>query len=213
MRSFRSDPLIINCTFVGNLDGNGESGALVCGYSGLLPTLANCVLWDNAPPGIAGSPTMSYTDIEGGYNGVGNIDLPPQFALRGDYRLTTGSPCLDAGTNGPPGGLPPVDIEGNPRPLPHSGVADMGAYEFDPTGSSIALSTTDMFFTTPTGGPVPPNQLLTIRNAGQGDLDWQIACDCGWAKVLPAAGTSTGEVDKITVTVETSGLSVGDYSC
>ena len=46
---------------------------------------------------------------------------------------STGSPCIDAGTNDPPGGLPLVDIDGNARPLDGNGdgkaVADMGAWE------------------------------------------------------------------------------------
>ena len=213
MRSFRSDPDVTNCTFSGNVDADGAAGALYCDWSGSRPTLANCVLWHNTPPEITGLPSVTYSDIEGGYDGAGNIDAAPGFALRGDYRLTTGSPCVDAGTNGPPGGLPPVDIEGTPRPLPHGGTSDMGAYELDPTGPTIALSATDLFFTSPTGGPAPPDQTLIIRNAGIGELDWRVGCDCEWAKVVPPAGTSTGEADEVTVSVEKSGLPVGDYPC
>lgn len=39
---------------------------------------------------------ITYTDIEGGYTGEGNIDLPPQFADT-NFILVSTSPCIDAG--------------------------------------------------------------------------------------------------------------------
>jgi len=55
-------------------------------------------------------------------------DLDPLFAqpAAGNYRLGTGSPCLDAGSNAA-SGLPATDIEGNARIL--GSAVDMGAYE------------------------------------------------------------------------------------
>ena len=68
---------------------------------------------------------MSYSDIEGGWTGTGNIDADPLFvdATSGDYRLGVGSPCIDKGTSA---GAPDTDIDGTPR----DSAPDMGAYEW-----------------------------------------------------------------------------------
>jgi hypothetical protein len=45
---------------------------------------------------------LSYGDIEGGWEGEGNIDLDPHFcaAFFGDYHLAEGSPCIGSGLDG-----------------------------------------------------------------------------------------------------------------
>ena len=84
---------------------------------------------------------ISDSDVAGGWTGPGvrNIDLDPLFAdllgpdgLAGteddDMRLTSGSPCIDAGD---PGFVPAPgerDLDGHARVL--CGRVDMGAYEF-----------------------------------------------------------------------------------
>ena len=42
---------------------------------------------------------MTYTDVQGGLAGLGNINSDPDFedAAGGDYRLTSNSPCIDRG--------------------------------------------------------------------------------------------------------------------
>jgi hypothetical protein len=83
------------------------------------PTLTNCILWGNTPNQIfdeVSAPDVTYSDIEGGYIGKGNIDQDPLFVdpVTGDFHLGSGSPCIDAGSNDAPG-LPPYDFEGDPR--------------------------------------------------------------------------------------------------
>ncbi len=127
--NLRSGPTMTNCTFVLNSGGgiyNVDSD----------PDVTNCILWCNAGGQIIGDPgTVTYSDVKGALAGEGNIDADPLFVdmSAGDLRLAPGSPCIDAGTNSPAGGLPPRDIEGNPRPVDGNGdgvaVADMGAYE------------------------------------------------------------------------------------
>ena len=74
-----------------------------------------------------------------------NIIADPQFVnpSLGDFRLTAGSPAIDAGTNK---GAPLLDFAGNPRPIDGDGddiaVADMGAFEF---GAEAEPSFTDVF--------------------------------------------------------------------
>lgn len=69
-------------------------------------------------------------------NGVGNIDANPKYAggTGPDFRLSPGSPCIDAGTNLTT--LAITDFAGLPRILDgnYDGVAqvDIGAYEYNP---------------------------------------------------------------------------------
>ena len=105
-------------------------------------TLLDCILWDsNGYPGVgypgglrehtSGIVEINYCDTRNGnhpdWGGkVGMLNSDPSFvnAGTGDYRLNSGSPCLDTGTNT---GAPAEDIRGVTRPV--SGTCDMGAYE------------------------------------------------------------------------------------
>jgi len=100
-------------------------------------TVRNTIVWGNDSQSIyvvGGSATFEYCDIEGGWEGEGNIDADPMFvnAPAGDFHLRMGSPCVDAGTNDAPF-LPATDYEGDDRILDgdHDGFAfvDIGADE------------------------------------------------------------------------------------
>jgi predicted outer membrane repeat protein len=139
-----SSATVINCTFSQNTGPTG-SGALGVTQTSTA-TAANCVFWDNTPAGIAltesGAILVSYSDVQGGWSGTGNINADPLFAdpNAGNYRLGAGSPGIDAGDNtAVPGGVW-YDLDGNRRfidsPLtadtgvgPPS-VVDMGCYEY-----------------------------------------------------------------------------------
>ena len=89
---------ITNCTISGNTAVSG--GGVTCLES--TPTITNCILWgDFAPEEIiiiySGSPVVSYSDVQGGWPGTGNIDEDPLFVGGGDYHLSVGSPCIDSG--------------------------------------------------------------------------------------------------------------------
>ncbi|GAH62147.1 unnamed protein product, partial [marine sediment metagenome] len=153
MYNYQSSPTLINCTFRKNSAGSYGGGMSNNESS---PNVTNCIFWDNDAV-IDGNeiynhdtvPNVSYCDIEGDLNGSGcggddsndiggNIDEDPLFYDPNDpndYHLGPNSPCIDAGTNTPIGGLPTTDIDGEPRVIDGNGdgnsIVDMGADEYD----------------------------------------------------------------------------------
>jgi hypothetical protein len=141
-----SNSIVVNCTFGGNTAGQG--GAM---YNELAatPTLRNCIAWGNVPDEIVDDPNeppavsaVSYSDVQGGWPGDGNLDADPLFLDpdNGNLRLSPGSPCIDAGDNtAVPDGID-TDLDGNPRFVDDPDtvdtgygdppLVDMGAYEF-----------------------------------------------------------------------------------
>ena len=128
IRCYHSDPMVTNCTVSGNSAEWG--GGIKCSSSD--PTITNCILWGNdahVGPEIHLSsgpedPVVTYSDVQGGWPGEGNIDSDPLFIGGGDYHLTVGSPCIDAGTDA---GIY-MDIDGDERPQ-GAGI-DMGSDEY-----------------------------------------------------------------------------------
>jgi len=79
--------------------------------------------------------SISFSDIQGGWDGVGNIDEEPLFTGAGSnpFALSYDSPCVDAGTSDTSGmNLPMFDIIGSPRIWNNR--IDMGAYEWNNVG-------------------------------------------------------------------------------
>ncbi len=129
------------CTITGNHAGyrGGGIGVFVLG-----PTyLENSIVWGNTAParrqiykGDSSILYVTYTDVQGGWTGTGNINADPLFAF--EHHLSAGSPCIDAGdpNYAPPAGE--TDIDGEPRRIDGDGdgVArvDMGADEYHPLG-------------------------------------------------------------------------------
>ena len=145
-------PTLINCTFYDNSAGYG--GGIYSGeYS--YPSLINSILWNDLPNAIAEDDTStiaaSYSNIDGGWLGEGNIDADPLFVdpdgpdddpdtfEDNDYRLSAGSPCIDAGDNTAVPEDIVTDLDGNPRFVddPNTDdagfgeppIVDMGPYE------------------------------------------------------------------------------------
>jgi hypothetical protein len=92
---------IENCTFAGN---NALSGGAIAMISGAGATIVNSIFWNNAPDAIwieSGAAAVSYTDIQGGWAGTGNLNADPLFmsGTYGAYYLSPTSPGVDAGEN------------------------------------------------------------------------------------------------------------------
>ena len=72
-----NDVLILtNCTISGNHDAISWDGP----NSGPGPILNNCILWNNTSNEIPETSTVTYSNIQGGWEGEGNINVDPCFA-------------------------------------------------------------------------------------------------------------------------------------
>ncbi len=133
---------IVNTTVFRNVTAPvSEAGGLHttgCGTS----VVVNSIFWGNSGAQIhrrSGSThSASYSDIQDGFAGPGNIDADPLFVApeAGDLRLRPHSPCIDAADDA---AAPPRDAAGNARcddpatPGSDGSVpqyADMGAFEY-----------------------------------------------------------------------------------
>jgi hypothetical protein len=128
-------PTITNCTIVSNRRA---------GISGSGPTVTNSIIYFNSVDSNlvqmenAVSAAVTYTDIQGGWTGEGNIDADPLFVDtdNADYHLKSQSgrwdsgtqrwvvddvtsPCVDAGDPTTPVGL---------EVSPNGGIINMGSY-------------------------------------------------------------------------------------
>ncbi|MHC4117316.1 MAG: C10 family peptidase [Planctomycetota bacterium] len=128
-----SNPIIQNCTIVNNSPG----GAFLRSWEPI--EMTNTIMWGNERYQILTeecAPVVTFCDIEGGYEGEGNIDADPCFfdpsagigpdfdATSTNWALRSDSPCINSGT---PALLPEADPAGAPRV--HADIIDIGAYE------------------------------------------------------------------------------------
>ncbi len=103
-----SNLTITNCTITENAALHG--GGVTCeDYSS--PTITNCILWGDVPEEVyieSGNPAVTYSDVQGGWPGEGNIDADPLFVggFLGDYYLSqtaagqpVDSPCVNTGSD------------------------------------------------------------------------------------------------------------------
>ncbi|MHC4084999.1 MAG: choice-of-anchor Q domain-containing protein, partial [Planctomycetota bacterium] len=137
-----SRPVITNCSFRGNTAFKLGGGILSTARA--YPTLKNCIVWGNEVETaleiwIWGSATVSYSNVQGGWPGEGNIDADPCFFdpgyydaggvwVDGDYHLLPNSPCIDAGDPNYQYDPNEKDLDGKPRVI--GGRIDLGAYEY-----------------------------------------------------------------------------------
>lgn len=122
--------ITINCTIADNTADEGGGVYLFDNVE--FPLVQNSIVWGNTPDSFAGHlvRSVTFSDIEGGYEGEGNIDVDPQFVdpAMGDYRLSRSSPCIEAGDWYFREERVTRDLDGHARWLCER--VDMGAYEF-----------------------------------------------------------------------------------
>ena len=172
-----SDPIIDNCTFAFNCNRSylPTRGVSITNEYGSHPVIVNSILWDNSSiVNTSGSScTVSYSDIRGGYSGIGNINLDPQFVSDPDLSvipdwealsLLPSSPCIDAGNNAAVSANITTDIMGELRfndnmdtsdtGLGTPPIVDMGAHEIPNTIAILVFN--------PNGGMYDSGQTVTI---------------------------------------------------
>jgi hypothetical protein len=153
-----SEVILDRVTMVDNATDGSGGGILLYNCEAFL---TNCIVRGNSPDqvlDISAYVDLTYSNVENGWGGTGNIDLDPLFAdpENGDYRLTwdsypvedsTKSSCIDSGDPGSS-----LDPDGTR--------ADMGAFYFNqwipdlisPSDSSLISDDTPLFGWTSTAG-------------------------------------------------------------
>ncbi|UCF43562.1 MAG: hypothetical protein JSV99_01140 [Planctomycetota bacterium] len=155
---------ITNCTISGN--SAADAGGIYTEVDILEPgtaSVTNSILCDNFPQQMVEDydrALVTYSDVQGGWEGHGNIDADPCFVdpgywadandpniivgpndpnaiwVEGDYRLLPTSPCIDSGEPNYVAEPNEIDLDGNPRVIDGdedgTPVVDMGAYEYTP---------------------------------------------------------------------------------
>jgi hypothetical protein len=143
--TFSSFPNLVNVTFTGNMAPHGSGMASVSSN----PTITNTIIWGNAPfteqiYNDNSRPVITYSNIERGYTGTGNMMVNPRLDALHDngglimtHALRADSLLIDKG-NPDPEYCPQTDPRGLPRP--YDGNADgesrcdIGAFEYLPAG-------------------------------------------------------------------------------
>ncbi len=100
-----SAPVLKNCTLTWN-----DAYSMVA-FDCDEGTITNSILWNTYVSEISGNPSVTFCDVEGGYDGEGNFDTDPLFCSSYDYEPTGDSflsqteagqseqsPCVDAGS-------------------------------------------------------------------------------------------------------------------
>jgi len=209
---------LINCTFGGNSAGMSGAGL----WSSRTNTeVTNCIFWGEASGEISayqGTLEVTYSNIEGGWPGEGNIDSNPQFFFEGDFHLSADSPCVDSGTNDPNGGLPASDADGNARVLDGDGNGtarvDMGACEYNRAGATLVVSDVLVELRAEVNEPGLQERLLRVGNAGGETLNWELNESCQWLSAAPTANQLIGGgIDEVTLKIDASGLGLGRHTC
>ena len=123
-----SSPTILSCTIANN-SARAHTGGIYC-TSNSSPILENCILWGNDRDiyKVSGcNPVITYTDIEDGYSGEGNISNDPIFmpGALGEYYLDPSSPCINSGSKSArDAGMSELTTQASGAP--DSGIIDMG---------------------------------------------------------------------------------------
>ncbi len=183
VRDYTADSNPASFTLVNNTSADNVLGVLTSGSQAEVPDV---YFWYNIIAGNDNYGVFGVGTEHGGWNDVwGNgildyasetylpndISMDPLFrdTANNDYRLTGGSPCVDAviESTPPAPSIPATDILGTTRP--QYDWPDMGAYEFVDTQDPQVASTDPVDGAT----GVSPQQVLTINLVDDAGIDAQ----------------------------------------
>jgi len=191
------DPTIRENSISGN-SAEEHGGGIYCYNSS--PTITNTILWeDTAPQGPeiyveSGNPTVTYSDVKGGWPGGGNINADPLFVdpQGGDFHLQWGSPCIDAG-------------DPNSPPDPDGTRADMGALHFH---QGILFSPHEFAFNLQLD--TSAEKVLSLQSSPVDTVSFCLSSDADWISFLPDSGYLLPDSSlEVSVTFDGSGLPLG----
>ncbi len=212
---------IVHCTIVNNSNDGMNMPAVSQGTS----SITNCIIWGNTTRNVNGErivldliadPFPRHSCYSNATQVNGNIKTDPQ--LGPGYSLTAGSPCIDAGTNNPPIPLGAWDLRGGNRVVDGddaaSVVTDMGAIEFDPLGIFLETGQDRLDFGGAGGVAGIPMKTFEIYNLDGYSGDWELdPGSTSWLTVEPISGTLSQTAQTITIRVDATGLTEGEYTC
>jgi uncharacterized protein (TIGR02145 family) len=137
----------VNVSITNNTSSHPNSNSGGIANFGTSLILKNSIIWNNSPENIynySSTPAITYSNIEGGWEGEGNIDANPQFTDpdNGDYTLQFTSPCIDTGN-------PDLDGDGDNYLIdsddqdPDGTRLDIGALYYDQIANPIIFGCMD----------------------------------------------------------------------
>jgi len=212
-------------------DNRSPSGKAIASFrwgatAGIKIKVANSILfnggseiWSNVPEAVQ----VTYSDVQGGWTGTGNISTDPQFTrpgtrsiegewIDGDYRLKASSPAVDAGSStalpadsldldgdGTTSEALPIDLNGTPRVL--GSQVDMGAYEQLGSGAGpgagwTTLVTSTLVYDVPADPPTFPIDVsASSQNTIQLNFKAELRIDIVAASVAGGVWTASFNPD------------------
>ena len=221
-----SSPTLTNCTLADNSASHADGGGGIYCESENTVTVANSILWGDTANGVPneiggpGTVTVSYSDVQGGWSGTGNIDEDPEFCSRGGdtnydgyflkqendgqgWAQSERSPCVDAGdpSSDPFGGAANDEYSTAVNGFLDTNRVDMG-YHYKYHGCTyIELISFEarpqgsgIVLTWETGAEIE-NAGFVIYRAIMGTFDYQRMSDLIAAEGSPSVGASYSFTD------------------
>jgi len=212
-----------HCTFAGNNDRVANGGGAMRNSSSS-PIITNTIMYGNAD-GISNFntsiPVISYSLIQGltattNGNISGNTD--PLFVgpvtyfnaatTDGNYRIGTGSPCIDKGSNAAiPAGII-NDVLGNYRII--ACATDIGAYEFPTYPNMAVINSQSVNNTTLCNGG---STSFSVTAANVTGYQWQVNTGAGFTNITNGAPYSGATTTTLTINPAVFSMNGYIYRC